>query len=55
MTQEICPRGHSLKGNFCTVCGYRWPGEPLIIIHWGGKMFTFRNAAEALEAGFHLK
>ena len=26
-----------------------------IEIHWGGRIFRFRDETEALKAGFHLK
>jgi hypothetical protein len=28
--------------------------EPRIVIEWGGKVFEFASAAEALKAGFHV-
>jgi hypothetical protein len=28
--------------------------SPLIVIEWGGEIFTFASAEEALKAGFHV-
>ena len=53
-----CPRGHLMKNGSCTVCPYHEPAppptEPVVIINWGGRGYTYANAGEALAAGFRL-
>ena len=52
--RKLCPRGHVMKGNRCPVCPYRDPPPPPAVeIAWSDREFVFKDAKEALAAGFH--